>query len=84
MKVLNKNILIKEVKEKKMVGGLDVTNLIKEEDRYYLGKAFQVGLDVENVKNGDDIYYDKNRSYQVTLDGERYSVISESDVVVIL
>lgn len=84
MKVLNKNILIKEVKEKKMVGGLDVTNLIKEEDRYHLGKAFQVGLDVENVKNGDDIYYDKNRSYQVTLDGERYSVISESDVVVIL
>lgn len=84
MKVLNKNILIKEVKEKKMVGGLDVTNLIKEEDRYHLGKAFQVGLNVENVKNGDNIYYDKNRSYQITLEGERYSIINESDVAVIL
>lgn len=84
MKVLNKNILIKEVKEKKMAGGLDVTNLIKEEDRYHLGKAFQVGLNVENVKNGDNIYYDKNRSYQITLEGERYSIINESDVAVIL
>ena len=41
-------------------------------------------VEIVNVKNEDTIYYDKHKGYSVTLDNERYLVINEIDIIVVI
>jgi len=85
MRVLNKNILIKHIRQSKKDNSIfDASMLSEQEDRYHSAKVYEVGCDVVNVKNEDTIYYDKHKGYSVTLDNERYLVINEIDIIVVI
>ena len=39
---------------------------------------------VEGVKDGDEIYYDKNAGFNVEIDEDIFLVIRQQDVVIVL
>ena len=52
--------------------------------RYKMGRVIKPGTNVECVKDGDEIYYDKNAGFTMMLEGNTYTIILERDVVVVL
>ena len=38
----------------------------------------------QNIKKGDEIYYDKSSGFKIEINKEEYKVIKEFDVVIIL
>ncbi len=86
MKAIGKYIVIKPIKEvdTKTKGGLILAENQREDIRYRRAKVIEPGSDVEVLKKGDEVYYDKASGFNIELEKEQYKVIKEFDVVVIL
>jgi chaperonin GroES len=86
MKAVGKYIVIEPLKEdnKKTKGGLILTEKQREDIRYVLAKVKSVGTDVNGIKAGNEIYYDKFAGTKIEIKDEEYQVIKESDVVIVL
>ena len=52
--------------------------------RYGRARVLASGTDVDNVKDGDELYYDKRSRYTMIIEGIARTIISERDVVVVL
>ena len=44
----------------------------------------KIGFNVEHVKEGDTIYFDKSAAHRIEIDKEVYHVIRQENVVVVL
>lgn len=85
MKAINKYIIIQEiVEEMKTASGILLTGEDTKEFRYKKGKIINPGTNVEFIKEGDIIYYDKSAGHKMIIDESQYSIILERDVVVVL
>jgi chaperonin GroES len=86
MKAVGKYIVIDPVKEEnvKTKGGLILTDKQREDIRYRIAKVKSVGTDVNGVKAGNEIYYDKVAGTKIEIDKQEYQVIKEQDVVIVL
>lgn len=86
MKAVGKYIVIEQIKEVdvKTKGGLILAEKQREDVRYRRAKVIEPGSDVEVLKTGDKIYYDKAAGFNIEINKEQYKVIKEHDVVVIL
>lgn len=85
MKAVGQYIVIDQVvEEEKSSSGLFLSVGQAEEMRYGRGTVVSSGDAVSAVKDGDYIYFDKRNGHQVMIQGKRYGVIKESDVVVLL
>ena len=86
MKAVGKYIVIDPVKEEnvKTKGGLILTEKQREDIRYRIAKVKSVGTDVNGVKAGNEIYYDKVAGTKIEIDKHQYQVIKEQDVVIVL
>ena len=86
MKAIGKYIVIKPIKEvdKKTKGGLILAENQREDIRYRRAKVIEPGSDVEVLKKGDEVYYDKAAGFNIELEKEQYKVIKEFDVVIII
>lgn len=86
MKAVGKYIVIDPVKEEnvKTKGGLILTEKQREDIRYRIAKVKSVGTDVNGVKAGNEIYYDKVAGTKIEIDKQEYQVIKEQDVVIVL
>jgi len=86
MKALGKYIVVDPVKEEnvKTKGGLILTDKQREDIRYRIAKVKSVGTDVNGVKAGDEIYYDKVAGDKIEIDKHQYQVIKEQDIVIVL
>jgi chaperonin GroES len=86
MKAIGKYIVIETIKEKniKTDGGLILTEKQREDIRYRQAKVIAVGTDVEVIKKGDVIYYDKAVGFNIELNNKEYKIIKQFDVVIIL
>ena len=86
MKAVGKYIVIEQIKEVdvKTKGGLILAEKQREDVRYRRAKVIQPGSDVEVLKAGDEVYYDKAAGFNIEINKEQYKVIKEHDVVVIL
>ena len=86
MKAIGKYIVIKPIKEvdKKTKGGLILAENQREDIRYRRAKVIEPGSDVEVLKKGDEVYYDKAAGFNIELEKEQYKVIKEFDVVIVL
>ena len=86
MKVLAKYIVIKPIEEERLTdSGLLLSS--DEADfnlRYRKGFVHQCGTGVEDVSDGDEIYYDKNAGFKLMLGQDSFLVILERDVVLVL
>ena len=86
MKAVGKYIVIQQIKEVdvKTKGGLILAEKQREDVRYRRAKVIKPGSDVDVLKIGYEIYYDKASGFNIEINKEQYKVIKELDVVVIL
>jgi co-chaperonin GroES (HSP10) len=86
MKAIGKNIVVLPVKETetKTKGGLILAEAQREDVRYRMAKVVTIGTDVVGVKDNDTIYYDRHAGFGIELDKEKFKVIKEVDVVIVL
>ena len=86
MKAIGKYIVIEPLKdvEVKTKGGLLLAEAQREDIRYRRAKVITVGSDVNVIKKGNEIYYDRAAGFNIELNKEQYKVIKEIDVVIII
>ena len=84
MKAVNYYLIIEIIKdEPNKVGGLILTEEIDEDNRYLKAKVISIGDNVEGIKEGDVIYYDKHAGHGIQHKDKFYGVIKQMDVVLI-
>jgi len=85
MKTLGSYILIHTVEEEMETdSGLLLSSEDKNSFRYKLGEVVTPGTSVTGVNKGDKIYYDKEQSHSMVINGEKFTIIQQRDVVVVL
>ncbi len=86
MKAVGKYIVIDPIKETetKTKGGLLLAESQREDVRYRRAKVVEPGSDVKVLNKGDEVYYDKAAGFNIEIKKDRYKVIKEQDVVIIL
>ena len=86
MKAIGKYLVIEPIKEVDVQtkGGLILAEKQREDIRYRRAKVVEPGSDVEVLKKGDEVYYDKAAGFNIEIKKDQYKVIKEFDVVVVL
>ena len=85
MKPIGQNIVIKTVDEEiRTSSGLLLSADDANQMRYKRGTVIAPGTDVVSISKDYDIYYDKRAGYTMLINSESYTIISLSDVVVVL
>ena len=84
MKAVNHYLVIERIKdEPTKVGGLILTEETDEDNRYLKAKVISIGNNVEGIKEGDVVYYDKHAGHGIQHKDKFYGVIKQMDVVLI-
>ena len=85
MQAINKYIIIEKIaQEMKTESGLLLSGEDANEFRYNKGRVVNPGTNVDTVKEGDVIYYDKSSGHTMVIEDRKYTIILERDVVVVL
>ena len=85
MKAVNKYIIIEKILEQmKTDSGLILSGEDANEFRYNKGVVVNPGTNVDTVKEGDVIYYDKSSGHTMVIQDKKFTIILERDVVVVL
>ena len=86
MIAIGRNLIINKHKvgTAKTKGGLLLAESQREDIRYIQADVVSVGNEVEGIKAGDQIYYDKHAGHGIEFEKEKYQVIKIQDVVVVL
>ena len=85
MKAINKYIIIEKISEEmRTESGLLLSGEDANEFRYNKGLVVNPGTNVDTVKEGDVIYYDKSSGHTMVIQDKKYTIILERDVVVVL
>ena len=86
MKAVGKNIVIKEHKESttSTEGGLILGEKQREDIRYRKGEIVLPGNEVNTVKPGDDVYFDRHAGFNIEVKDTIYKIIKEGDIVIVL
>jgi co-chaperonin GroES (HSP10) len=85
MKLIGLNILIvPQEEETKSKGGLLMTATDSKELRYKKATVVSVGNQVDGIKPGDIIYFDRAAGHVIRINEDLYTIITIRDVVVVL
>jgi chaperonin GroES len=86
MKAIGRNLIIEKKKEgtTKTKGGLLLAENQREDIRYTEADILSVGEQVEGLKEGDKIFFDRHAGHKIEIDKKTYHVIKAQDVVVVL
>ena len=84
MKAFGRYIILEGIKEVETLGGFEVPEQTTSSERAQKGLVIEPGLDVVGVNKGDVVFYDRARSFPITVDGEMFMMIRDVDIMVIL
>ena len=86
MKAVGRNLIIQKVEENITTskGGLLLSKNDRSDIRYIEALVVSVGEEVKGVKKDDKIFYDRHAGHLIELIDEKYYVIKDQDVVVVL
>lgn len=85
MQPIGKIIIIRTIEEDiKTESGLILSGEDANQFRYKKGEVVKAGTDVTVIKEGDVLHYDKSYSFTMLINDNQYTIIRESDVVVVL
>ncbi len=86
MKAVGRNLIIQKIEENitKSKGGLLLGKNDRSDIRYIEALVVSVGEEVKGVKKDDKIFYDRHAGHLIELVDEKYHVIKDQDVVVVL
>ena len=80
MRVLNRWVVVEEVRETKTVGGLVVHD---DKDRYVYSKVYKAGENASGIKPGDFVYFDKAAGKAITYKGVAYKALTDADILIV-
>lgn len=81
---IGKYIVIEAIDEEiKTDSGIILSGEDAGQFRYKKGRVVKPGTDVLAIKEGDTVYYDKGYSFTMIIGEAQYTIIRESDVVVV-
>ena len=84
MQAINDYVIVDKIKEEpKKVSGLILTDNTDTDNRYKKANIISVGNEVEVVKKGDIIFYDKHAGHDIGYNDEMYRVILSRDIVLV-
>jgi len=69
--------------EVKTDSGLILSGEDLNQFRYKRAVVVEAGTDVKDIKKGDKIYFDKGHSFTMIIKDTQYTILRESDVVVV-
>jgi co-chaperonin GroES (HSP10) len=82
MRVVLSNILVKEIKEDiKSSGGIILGN--GSDVKFRRGIIEAVGENIDKVKVGDTIHFDRHRIYPINYEGQEYLVMNYENIVIV-
>lgn len=85
MKPINKYIIVTTSKEvEETSNGLLLSPEQQSQMRYGKAVVDEVGTMVDVVSKGDEIYFDKRRSFSLLVRGKQHTVITESDLIAVV
>jgi co-chaperonin GroES (HSP10) len=85
MKPIGKYIVVQNVEEEiKTKSGLFLSGEDANQLRYKKAVVVEPGTDVTVIEKLDTIYYDKSHGFTMLINDEQYTIIRESDVVVVV
>jgi chaperonin GroES len=86
MKAIGRNIIIKKKKEgtTKTKGGLLLAESHRDDIRYVEAIVVSAGDEINSLKEGSIILYDRHAGHKVEIEKNTYHVIKIQDVVVVL
>jgi chaperonin GroES len=86
MRAIGRNLIIEKTKEgtTETKGGLLLAEKQREDIRYNEANVLSVGEQVEGLKEGDKIFFDRHAGHKIEIDKKTYHVIKAQDVVVVL
>ena len=86
MKAIGRNIIIKKAKEgtTKTKGGLLLAETHRDDIRYVEAIVISSGDEIDALKEGSVILYDRHAGHKIEVEKETYHVIKVQDVVVVL
>ena len=86
MKAIGRNLIIKKEKQgtTKTKGGLLLAESQKDDIRYIKASIVSVGEEIQGLKKGDEIFFDRHAGHRIEINGDAYNVIKIQDVVVVL
>jgi co-chaperonin GroES (HSP10) len=84
MKPIGKYIAITPIDEEmKSKSGLILSGQDAKDFRYKKGIVKEVGTEVSGIKSLDTIYFDKHAGHSLLVKSTPYTIIRESDVVIV-
>ncbi len=86
MKAIGRNLIIQKIEENITTskGGLLLSKNDRSDIRYIEALVVSVGEEVKGVNKDDKIFYDRHAGHLIELINEKYHVIKDQDVVVVL
>lgn len=85
MKILNKFILVDIINERSSSSGFQMTASVVANSLYQRGVIKEKSDDIDTVKKGDEIYFNKSSGHLLRLpDGTNAYVIQERDIVLVV
>lgn len=85
MTPIGKYIVVSPIDEEiRTESGLLLSAKDVDDLRYKKARVVAPGTDVSAIKAGDEIYYDKRAGFTMVINGDKVTVITERDVVVVL
>ena len=84
MKAINYFVVVEKIKEApRKVKGLELTEKQDSDVRYIKGKVVSVGDQIDMIKEGDFVRYDKHAGHGIDWKGDLYYILKISDIVLV-
>lgn len=84
MKAINYFVVVEKIKEApRKVKGLELTEKQDSDVRYIKGKVVSVGGQIDMIKEGDFVRYDKHAGHGIDWKGDLYYILKISDIVLV-
>lgn len=84
MKAINYFVVVEKIKEApRKVKGLELTEKQDSDVRYIKGKVISVGNQIDMIKEGDFVRYDKHAGHGIDWKGDLYYILKISDIVLV-
>jgi|TARA_R110002020_G_scaffold54546_1_gene152005 co-chaperonin GroES (HSP10) len=85
MRAVGKYIIIEKSKNPEVsASGLEYSEEETNKMRAHRATVISIGSEVSGINIGDDVYYDKARSFEQIIDGVEMTMTREVDIMVII
>lgn len=84
MKTTGENVILTHILEAIVSkGGLDLSNELVHEQKFYRGNVIAIGDKVPNIKVGDVVWYDITRGSRVMYKGDDITIVNYQNIAII-